>query len=140
MVDASALDERKSESQQSLRSPRAPVGDDAHAIFDRIAQSMEYANAFDVGTVELQKRFEDFDRIDDLKRGATRARKELAPPLGPPVPGTDPRRVAPISSRTWTRFGPRTPRRLRCLKASRPLSAKLSMTPGSTYLPVETCT
>lgn len=39
-----------------------PDAPDQHAIFDRIAQSMEHANAFDLGTRELKQRFESFDR------------------------------------------------------------------------------
>jgi len=50
------------------------------AIFDRIAQSMQYANAYDLGTVELENRFADFDRISDLQR--QRDRKK-APAAGP---------------------------------------------------------
>ena len=40
------------------------------AIFDRIAQSMQYANAYDLGTVELENRFADFDRLSDLQQRA----------------------------------------------------------------------
>lgn len=36
-------------------------------IFDRIAQSMQFANAYDLGTVELENRFADFDRVLDQK-------------------------------------------------------------------------
>lgn len=41
---------------------------DGHAIFDRIAQSMQFANAYDLGTVELENRFAQFDRQDDQQR------------------------------------------------------------------------
>ena len=38
-----------------------------HAIFDKIAQSMQYANAYDLGTVDLDNRFSDFDRMAELQ-------------------------------------------------------------------------
>jgi hypothetical protein len=82
MVDVSDLKDAR---PPGAAAPAAPPpatpqpGNDAHAIFDRIAQSMEYANAFDLGTVELQNRFADFDRMADLKRG-TNQRKKATPP------------------------------------------------------------
>lgn len=39
-----------------------------HAIFDRIAQSMQYANAYDLGSLDLDKRLSDFDKIEDLDK------------------------------------------------------------------------
>lgn len=54
----------------------APAGpSDADAIFDRLAKSMQYANAYDMGTVELENRFDDFDRVEELKRKATADKK-----------------------------------------------------------------
>ena len=41
---------------------------DPHAIFDKIGQSMAYATSFDLGTVALEQRFDEFDR--DLDRQA----------------------------------------------------------------------
>lgn len=41
-----------------------------HAIFDKIAQSMQYANAYDLGTVDLGQRFSDFDTITDIENRA----------------------------------------------------------------------
>lgn len=47
------------------------------AIFDRIAQSMQYANAYDLGTVELENRFANFDQLSELQeRQAARKRQE----------------------------------------------------------------
>lgn len=56
----------------------APVstGQGAHKIFDRIAQSMQYANAYDLGSVELENRFAEFDRQEDAKKRGTNARKQ----------------------------------------------------------------
>ena len=45
------------------------------AIFDQIAQSMQYANAYDLGTVELENRFADFDRVSDLQQKAKETKK-----------------------------------------------------------------
>jgi hypothetical protein len=42
----------------------------SQAIFDKIAKSMQYANAYDLGTVELENRFADFDRMSDLQQKA----------------------------------------------------------------------
>lgn len=52
-----------------------PAADKAQAIFDRIAQSMQYANAYDLGTVELENRFADFDRMADLQQRARETKK-----------------------------------------------------------------
>ncbi len=66
---------------QSLAQPRPaqelPVAEahNSQAIFDRIAQSMQYANAYDLGTVELQHRLADFDKIAELEERATAAKK-----------------------------------------------------------------
>jgi hypothetical protein len=43
-------------------SPAAEKANDQQAIFDKIAQSMNYANAFDLGEFELEKRFDSFDQ------------------------------------------------------------------------------
>ena len=62
--------------EQSTANDRSfPEADKSQAIFDRIAQSMQYANAYDLGTVELENRFADFDRISDLQQKANEARK-----------------------------------------------------------------
>jgi hypothetical protein len=46
--------------------------DKSSAIFDQIARSMEYSNAYDLGTIELENRFADFDRqSDQAKRKKT---------------------------------------------------------------------
>ncbi|NGO49460.1 hypothetical protein [Streptomyces ureilyticus] len=52
--------------------PVMPLPDEANgqAIFDRIAQSMAYANSYDLGTVDVERKFTDFDRIAELKAKA----------------------------------------------------------------------
>jgi hypothetical protein len=62
-------------------------GGDGHAIFDAIARSMEYAQQYDLGSIDLDSRFDDFDRISDLEgRGRHRRdddRDDDAPAGGP---------------------------------------------------------
>jgi hypothetical protein len=64
--------------------PPTPDAENAEAIFDRIARSMTYANAYDLGTVELENRFADFDRVADHREHAKQAPKS-APTAGAPM-------------------------------------------------------
>ncbi len=51
--------------QPALPAPAPPApaeGSNEHEIFDRIAQNMRYATAYDLGALELQQRFDQFDR------------------------------------------------------------------------------
>ncbi len=69
----------------------SPESANQHEIFDRIAQSMEYANSFDLGTVELQKRLGDFDTFYDLKnkaknKGMTKATTKAMSAASAPAP------------------------------------------------------
>ncbi|MEP1079879.1 hypothetical protein NDI52_31210 [Leptolyngbya sp. PL-A3] len=41
----------------------APSYSSAHSVFDRMGKNMAFANSFDLGTVPLQQRFDEFDRI-----------------------------------------------------------------------------
>ena len=59
--------------QPAPEQPPPPTNE--QAIFDRIAQSMEYANKYDLGTLELENRFSDFDRISEIQDKATRDSK-----------------------------------------------------------------
>lgn len=75
-------------------------------IFERLTQSMTYANAYDLGTVELENRFASFDRDDDLQRAARKKPKgevipatpvSQAPTISPnlqPAPVTNPGQVS----------------------------------------------
>lgn len=38
-----------------------------HEIFDKIRQSMQFANAYDLGSISMEKRFQDFDSLSDIK-------------------------------------------------------------------------
>ena len=65
------------------QSPAAPGGE--HDIFNRIAQSMQYANAYDMGTVELKNRFDEFERDSQAQRRQA-GQKKPARSNGYPAP------------------------------------------------------
>ncbi len=44
-----------------------PTYSDAHSVFDRMGKSMAYANSFDLGTITLEQRFDEFDRLLDVE-------------------------------------------------------------------------
>jgi hypothetical protein len=74
----------------SGESPAPEVRQDA-AIFERIAKSMQYANAYDLGTVELESRFDDFDRIAELEEKARQKPRTKPPrPATPATPAAAP--------------------------------------------------
>lgn len=78
------VDSGRAASASSPTPAPAAAAEDAQAIFDRIAQSMQHAGAYDLGTVELENRFADFDRMAELK---SRAGQRPGPPVGPtPLP------------------------------------------------------
>ncbi len=60
----------------------ATSANNEQAIFDRIAQSMQYANTFDLGSVDLENRFADFDKISDLQQKSS-AKKKPEPKTAP---------------------------------------------------------
>lgn len=81
--------------QQSVDDSKAAPANDPgfkneHAIFDRIAQNMKYANAYDLGTIqvnteELNNRFNEFDKVPD------------APPRRPTPPAAPAPAPTPVS-------------------------------------------
>jgi Uncharacterized protein conserved in bacteria (DUF2272) len=75
-VAPNELSNAASTSPKATNDRPAPEPKNEQAIFDRIAQSMEYANKFDLGTVELENRFSDFDRIAELRQKAEQEAKE----------------------------------------------------------------
>ncbi len=83
----------------------APEAGDGQAIFDRIAASMEYATAYDLGSVELRNRFTDFDKVFDARR--TRPAAQAVPTVPDRAPGTE--GVEP-----GTEPAPRPPARIGC--------------------------
>lgn len=70
--------------------PPAPDAKNEHDIFNRIAQSMQYANAYDLGTVELENRFADFDRSSEQEQRAAREKKARPRVKGTPPPSAPP--------------------------------------------------
>lgn len=78
------IDRNQTATQQSLQpsqpSPstaaQPPVKEftNEHLIFDEIAKKMKYATAYDLGTVEIDKRFNDFDKIAELQKRANAAK------------------------------------------------------------------
>jgi Papain-like cysteine protease AvrRpt2 len=76
---------------QSQPSTQANVSQ-SHAIFDQIAQNMSYANAFDLGTLAMEQRFDAFDRA--LEQEGSVAMVVPAPTAPEPIAS---RWVAPFS-------------------------------------------
>lgn len=75
--------------QQSVEEPAAQKGNDPgkneHAIFDRIAQNMKFANAYNLGTIqvdsqELTNRFDDFDKMMEAPPAPAPAKKNVPAP------------------------------------------------------------
>ncbi len=65
LTDPKSLKKEKVPSESFQQSAQPP--DKEEDIFDRIAKNMQYANQYDFGTLELDKRFDEFDRISDSK-------------------------------------------------------------------------
>jgi len=61
--------------QRRHAEPQLPEASNAQSIFDRIAQSMELATAYDMGTMELNKRFSDFDKLAELQQQAAERKR-----------------------------------------------------------------
>jgi len=53
----------------------APESKNSHDIFDRITQGMQYANAYELGTVGLENRFAGFSKISDLQQKPAQEKK-----------------------------------------------------------------
>jgi hypothetical protein len=75
---------------------------DGHAIFDRIAQSMQYANAYDLGTVPLENRFAEFDRQEDQRRAAKKQNGTPKSAAAPARPVSQPAPPAPDPAQPTT--------------------------------------
>lgn len=81
------------------RAGERPAQEDPHAVFRKIAEDMRYATAYDLGSIELERRFDDFERLGPPARPlpVARARSvpaEAAAPTGPaPAAKAEPARV-----------------------------------------------
>ena len=75
----------------SQPAPQTPSPGAGHEIFERIAQSMEYAGAYDLGSVAIENRFTQFDRERDgtlppAAAGPPATQTIVAPVPPPPAP------------------------------------------------------
>lgn len=71
---------KKTVAKNQLTPPPAPPSpaSNSQEIFDKIAASMQYANTYDLGTVELENRFADFDRRWEADEKAKETRQARA--------------------------------------------------------------
>jgi hypothetical protein len=86
--------------QQSVDEPATPKANDPgfkneHAIFDRIAQNMKFANAYNLGTIqvdsqELNNRFNDFDKMMEAPAPPPSTKKNVPPPAAKKSEELDP--------------------------------------------------
>lgn len=92
------IDKNKGLSGQSTQAA-APGKQDAippletkneHQIFEKIAQNMRYANAYNLGSFAIEQRFDDFDQFDEIKEKAKEHKSTPAP-----VPATLSKEAAP---------------------------------------------
>ncbi len=77
-----------------------PDAKNEQAIFDRIAQSMQYANVYDLGSIELENRFSDFDEMSDRQERVAAARKAAK---GTPENGAAAKTPAPVGNEEFLR-------------------------------------
>lgn len=63
-----------------------PDAKNSQAIFDRIAENMAYANTYNLGTIELENRFADFDAIAEVEKAA--AKRKTVPSAPRPIPSS----------------------------------------------------
>lgn len=97
---------RRTPSEDAPAPPAALPMATEHAFFDQLAASMEYANAYDLGTVELQQqKFDDFDRMANLQEKvksmpASSAAFSMPPPRAAAVP---PVAVSPVGNAEFIR-------------------------------------
>ncbi len=68
-------------------------------IFDRIAKSMSYANAYDLGDIELENRFAEFDKDYEADQAAKKIKPVSEARQAPAGPGA-PAASAPAAART----------------------------------------
>ena len=66
------------------------------SIFDRIAKSMEYANSFDLGDVELKRRFQSFDQSTEQHTPRSRMPRDTGQTGLVPVPHSEPKTVGQL--------------------------------------------
>lgn len=76
MSHDSGISHNSSVKESSVDAPTPPQRPtdkpNEQSIFDRIAESMEYANTFNLGDIELEKRFASFDKAAEVPSQRTR--------------------------------------------------------------------
>jgi hypothetical protein len=70
------LNQKPGKTESPAQEQAQPEIKNEHAIFDKIAQSMQYANAYDLGSVDIENRFNDFDSIFDMKERSDLQKKK----------------------------------------------------------------
>lgn len=85
-VSKKTLDKDQLGRQQSVAANAVPAQEgNGHAIFDEIAKKMQYATAYDLGVVELDKKFNDFDKMAELQRLSNAAKVKRSTALSDAV-------------------------------------------------------
>jgi hypothetical protein len=78
-VEREELETQRSEPEPAPP-PAPPEVSSEQAIFDRLRESMTYANAYELGPVELENRFTDFDqKADEDERAAEKKHESTTP-------------------------------------------------------------
>ncbi|MBS3913272.1 MAG: M15 family metallopeptidase [Bacteroidetes bacterium] len=70
LVNKNQFSKQKEEEEIELPKSRE------HQIFDKIAQSMSYANAYDLGDIDIENKFSEFDYIHSLETKAPEIKPE----------------------------------------------------------------
>jgi hypothetical protein len=83
-VDRDQLGKQQSVQQSTEKTKQADPPENPHAIFDRIKENMQYANAYNLGTIplntsELEKRFNDLDTISQIEKKVNPIKKTMVP-------------------------------------------------------------
>ncbi|MFN8406828.1 MAG: M15 family metallopeptidase [Sphingobacteriaceae bacterium] len=82
-VDRSELGKQQSIEPNAPKTKQADPSENPHAIFDRIKENMQYANAYNLGTIplntsELEKRFDDLDAINQTEKKINQVKKTVS--------------------------------------------------------------
>jgi hypothetical protein len=68
MVNKAEMMEQPRQQTQNSEPELKPLDQKSeHEIFDKIAQSMRFANAYDLGSISMEKRFQEFDELQEIK-------------------------------------------------------------------------
>lgn len=105
--DAKTIESRSNKPPEPAMPNTLSQMENKQAIFDQIAESMTYAKAYDLGNIDLDKRFSDFDKAaekrEEFYRSASMSNKP-APPATPSDYGNYPS-TPPSSNRFAGKVG-----------------------------------